>query len=173
MDNGHHLGTIAAAAYAFDYPLVRVFDFDQAQLNQAMGWANQAWVRSAAIADHMIPDHAANFDCRCSSLVAPITSSPVRLWSRAIRPLWHWPVPINRFAIHNGTTIAQHFRRDLSAAIGPLLSQGGDFAEGISGDRVSNDPTYAIATQSREAIAPLSITSKGCSKHSTAIAHSH
>ena len=55
MDGGHHLGAIAAATYAFEHPLELVFDFDKAQLNQAMGFANQEWALGAAIAGHTIP----------------------------------------------------------------------------------------------------------------------
>lgn len=55
LDGGHHLGAIEAAAYAFEYPLKLVFDFDKAKLYQAMGFANQEWVLGVAIAGHTIP----------------------------------------------------------------------------------------------------------------------
>ncbi|MEL6400014.1 MAG: nitroreductase family protein [Cyanobacteria bacterium J06626_4] len=55
LDGGHHLGAIAAAAYAFEHPLELVFNFDKAQLNQAMGFANQEWALGAAISGHKIP----------------------------------------------------------------------------------------------------------------------
>ncbi len=55
LDGGHHLGAIEAAAYAFNHPLQLVFDFDKAQLNQTMGFANQEWALGAAIAGHTLP----------------------------------------------------------------------------------------------------------------------
>ena len=49
LDSGHHLGAIEAAAYAFNYQVEFIFNFNKAELNQVMGFENKEFITAGAI----------------------------------------------------------------------------------------------------------------------------
>lgn len=50
LDSGHHIGAIEASAYLHHQPIQALFDFDKAELNQALGFENKEFLTACVIA---------------------------------------------------------------------------------------------------------------------------